>query len=66
VWWGKGQGDLAALLAEVQRLRVRPTLFAIEYEHNFDDNRNDIAQCAAFFRRTVAGLAAAGPRQNPL
>lgn len=66
VWWGTGQGDLAAVLTEIHRLAVRPTLFAIEYEHNFEDNRNDIAQCAAFFRKTVAALAASVPPRDPL
>ena len=66
VWWGTGKGDLAGLLREVQRLGVRPTLFAIEYEHNWEDNRNDIAECAKFFRREVAALASSAPRSHPL
>lgn len=66
VWWGTGQGDIAAALREVHRLGVRPTLFAIEYEHNWEDNRNDIAECAKFFRQQVATLEAAAPRRDPL
>ena len=56
VWWGTGKGDIAGVLREVQRLGVRPTLFAIEYEHNWEDNRNDIAQCAKFFNATCEEL----------
>ena len=66
VWWGTGQGDIAGLLREVHRLGVSPTLFAIEYEYNWEDNRQDIAQSAKFFRETVATIAAAEPPQHPL
>lgn len=59
--WGTGKGDLAAALREVRRLGVRPTLFAIEYEHHWEDNRADIAACAAFFRDQVAALRAGEP-----
>lgn len=66
VWWGTGQGDIAGLLREVRRLGVTPTLFAIEYEHNWDDNRDDIAQCAEFFRQTAAQMAAGLRQERPL
>jgi sugar phosphate isomerase/epimerase len=56
--WGTGQGDIAAVLQEVHRLRLKPTLFAIEYEYNWDNNSPEIARCAEFFQRTVAGIAA--------
>lgn len=62
VWWGTGRGDIAGVLREVHRLGVQPTLFAIEYEHNWDDNRNDVAECAKFFRKQVAAIEAAAPR----
>jgi len=66
VWWGTGQGDIAGLLREVRRLGVTPTLFAIEYEYNWEDNRNDLAQCAKFFRETVAQIAARPAQERPL
>jgi hypothetical protein len=66
VWWGTGRGDLAEALRELHRLGVRPTLFAIEYAHNWDDNRNDIAQCAKFFAEYVKTIEAAAPRRDPL
>lgn len=59
--WGTGQGDIAGVLQEVHRLGIRPTLFAIEYEHLWDDNRAEIARCAEFYRKTVAGLVATAP-----
>lgn len=66
VWWGTGQGDISGVLREVQRLGVRPTVFAIEFERNWEDNRDDLARCATFFRTTAAGLEAAAPRRDPL
>lgn len=66
LWWGTGQGEVAAVLREVHRLGVRPTLFAIEYERNWEDNRNDIAECAKFFQQQVAAIEAAAPRRDPL
>lgn len=59
--WGTGQGDVAGLLRAVHELGVKPTLFAIEYEQDWDNNSLPIAQCAAFFRETVSKLAAAQP-----
>jgi len=66
VWWGTGQGDIAVVLREIRRLGVVPTLFAIEYEHNWEDNRKDIAECARFFRREVASIEAGEPWRDPL
>jgi sugar phosphate isomerase/epimerase len=54
--WGTGQGDIAGVLREVHRLGLKPTLFGIEYEYNYDNNSPDIARCAEFFRRTVATI----------
>ena len=66
--WGTGRGDVAALLREVHRLGVRPTLFAVEYEYDWDNNGPDIARCVEFFNRTVAeieaGLAGKGQPTN--
>lgn len=56
--WGTGQGEVAAVLQEVHRLGLKPTIFAIEYEYNWDNNSPDIARCAEFFHRTVAAIAA--------
>jgi sugar phosphate isomerase/epimerase len=50
--WGTGQGEVASVLMEVHRLGIKPTIFAIEYEYNWENNSPDIARCAEFFRRT--------------
>ncbi len=63
--WGTGNGEIAEMLREIHKLGVRPTLFAIEYEYNWDNNAPEVALCAEFFRRTVAEIAgsAAGKGQ---
>jgi sugar phosphate isomerase/epimerase len=66
VWWGTGQGDLAAVFREVHRAGIRPTVFAIEYEHHWEDNRQDIAECARFFREQTAAIVAATQPPDPL
>lgn len=66
VWWGTGQGDIAAALREGHRLGVNPTFFAIEYEPNWEDNPNDIAQSARFFVEQVKEIESTGARRDPL
>ena len=61
--WGTGLGDIAAVLREVHHLSLKPTLFAIEYEYNWDNNSPEIARSAEFFRKTVAEFATAVPQQ---
>ena len=56
--WGTGQGEVAAVLREVHRLGLKPTIFAIEYEYNWDNNSPEIALCASFFTQTVADIVA--------
>ncbi len=56
--WGTGQGEVAAVLREVHRLGLKPTIFAIEYEYNWDNNSLEIALCASFFTHTVADIVA--------
>jgi sugar phosphate isomerase/epimerase len=62
--WGTGRGEIAEVLRTVRQLGLRPTLFAIEYEYNWDNNGPDIARCAEFFRQTVAAMAASEAAQE--
>jgi sugar phosphate isomerase/epimerase len=64
--WGTGQGDVSAVLREVHRLRLKPTIFAIEYEYNWDNNSPAIAECAKYFRQEVAAIEAGALGRNPL
>jgi sugar phosphate isomerase/epimerase len=62
--WGTGQGDVAAVLREVHRLGIKPTIFAIEYEYNWENNSPEIAQCASFFRKTAEEIETEANRET--
>ena len=51
--WGTGRGDLKAILAEVNRQKVKP-VFSMEYEHKF--TMAELAQCVAYFDKVAAEL----------
>ncbi|MBI4580512.1 MAG: sugar phosphate isomerase/epimerase [Planctomycetes bacterium] len=46
--YGTGVIDLKGMLAEVKRQGC-PVVFAIEYEHNMENNVDDVAQCVKYF-----------------
>lgn len=56
--WGTGQGKIGSVLAEIHRQRLKPTLFTVEYEYKWEDNRAEIGECARFFHQTVAPFVA--------
>ena len=60
VIWGTGVIDVKAILAEVYAQEAKP-LFSIEYEHNWDNNAPDIAECVAYFDKVAAELSANAP-----
>lgn len=62
--WGTGQGEVASVLNEVYRLGIKPAIFAIEYEYHWENSGPEMAQCAAFFRRTVGEIAASAASQT--
>jgi sugar phosphate isomerase/epimerase len=64
--WGSGQGDASEVLREVHRLGLKPTIFAIEYEYNRENNSTEIAECAKYFRQVVTGIEARALGSNPL
>ncbi len=57
VIWGTGAVDVKAILAEVIRQKVKTPVFSIEYEHNWDNNVPDIAECVAYMNKVAAELA---------
>jgi len=58
--WGAGVGNTAALLKEIHRLGIRPTMFGLEYSYNWLESMPDIAKCVAFFNRVSLDLATGG------
>lgn len=64
VIWGTGAVDVKGILTEVYQQKVEKPLFSIEYEHNWDNNVPDIAQCVAYLDKVVAELAGQAPAAN--
>ena len=58
VAWGSGVGNVRGMMAEVQRLGIRP-LFVIEYEYSGGKPLEDIARSIKHFDKVAADLAAA-------
>jgi len=56
VVWGTGDSDAKALLAELKRQGFKGVISA-EYEHNWEKNHEDIAQCAKAFAAITMELA---------
>jgi len=47
--WGKGAANLERLILEMDRLKIRPVMFGLEYSDKFEDNMAEVTQCAEFF-----------------
>ncbi len=58
--WGQGCGQMAAVLRTLHELKLKPALFAVEYESHMENNLAQIRACGEWFHRTVAELAEAG------
>ena len=56
VVWGTGDSDAKAMLAELKRQGFKGVISA-EYEHNWEKNHEDIAQCAKAFSAITTELA---------
>ena len=39
------------MLREIHRLGIQPTLFGLEYSHNFQNNLPEMAECVKFFNQ---------------
>jgi sugar phosphate isomerase/epimerase len=50
--WGTGQGQVEAILRELQEQKSSATVI-IEYEYDWDDNLAAVTECAEFFRKIV-------------
>ena len=49
--WGTGAGNTAALIKAIAEQGVTPTLFGLEFSHDFADNEPECAACIEFFDR---------------
>ena len=55
--WGTGVGQTEALLKEMHRLGIRPTMFGLEYSYNWLESMPEIAKCIEFFNAVSLELA---------
>ncbi len=55
--WGTGEGNVKAMLAEIQRQGIKNAVFSIEYEYNWENSVPEIAQGVAYFDKVAAELA---------
>jgi len=54
--WGTGQADVPAILREVYRQKLQ-AFFAAEYEHNWENNVPELAECVRFFEKVAREIA---------
>jgi sugar phosphate isomerase/epimerase len=47
--WGDGVGKTGLFIREVHRLGLRPTMWGLEYSHNWLESMPEIAKCVEFF-----------------
>ncbi|MCX6910471.1 MAG: ThuA domain-containing protein [Verrucomicrobia bacterium] len=47
--WGTGVGKTEEFLREMHRLGIKPTMFGLEYSHNWLGSMPEIARCVEFF-----------------
>jgi sugar phosphate isomerase/epimerase len=55
--WGTGAGNCKGMMEELQRQGFHGA-FCVEYEYHFENSMPEVAQCAKFFDKTCAELAA--------
>jgi len=47
--WGTGVGKTEQFIREVHRLKIKPTMFGLEYSYNWCQSMPDIEKCIEFF-----------------
>lgn len=63
--WGTGAGGTEVLLSEINRLRVKPTMFGLEYSYDWYDSMPEIAQSVDFFSSVSLQLTEGEDRADP-
>ena len=58
--WGTGVGRTEALIAQIHRLGVTPTMFGLEYSYDWYDSMPEIADCIEFFNKVSLETAKQG------
>jgi len=60
--WGTGVGKTEQVIKEIHRLGITPTMWGLEYSHNFTNSLPDVQKCAEFFNRVSLNAAKGGTR----
>ena len=47
--WGTGVGKIEQFIREMRRLGIHPTMWGLEYSHNFMESMPEAARCVEFF-----------------
>jgi sugar phosphate isomerase/epimerase len=55
--WGTGKGQTEAILAELKRLRLQPTMIGLEYSYDWLESMPKVAQSIEFFNQATMKLA---------
>jgi sugar phosphate isomerase/epimerase len=58
--WGTGLGRTAQFIEQLYHLRIRPTMFGLEYSYDWFDSMPEIAECIEFFNKMSVQLAKRG------
>lgn len=62
VAWGSGLGKTEQFIKEIHRLGLKPTMWGLEYSHNFLESLPEITQCVEFFNRVSLQVESGGTR----
>jgi len=54
--WGSGQANIRAILEELYRQKFQG-VFSAEYEHNWENNLPELAECVRFFEQVATELS---------
>jgi sugar phosphate isomerase/epimerase len=57
--WGTGQANVRAILEELYRQKFRG-VFSAEYEHNWENNVPELAECVRYFEKVATELLQKG------
>jgi type 1 glutamine amidotransferase/sugar phosphate isomerase/epimerase len=55
--WGTGAGRTGQFIREMHRLNITPTMWGLEYSHNFLESMPEVARCIEFFNSISLDLA---------
>ena len=55
--WGTGVGRTRDLIAEIQKLGLKPTMFGLEYSYDWMESLPKVAKCAEYFNQVTLELA---------